>query len=249
MRVTGIKKPKRSTTTEQAYNTILSAIVDGTIPPGSPLRLQDLAESLGMSMMPVREALRQLESIGVIETIPHRGARVCPVSPEDLEDTYLTRIVQEGILVRIAAPLFDDAAAEDCEAALDEQQNALDRGDLAAARLAHERFHFRIYEAAGSKWLLRSLAAAWHNSERYRAASTADPATVRSRRHEHERILDACVKHDAEAAQRALEMHLLSTVEGLDAKMVDQLKVRLRNAIPAREVDPVFQERTALNGN
>ena len=235
MAVTGIRKPSRSTTTQQAYNTILAAIVEGTIPPGSPLRLQDLSDSLGMSMMPIREALRQLESIGVIENIPHRGARVCEVSPEDLADTYLTRLVQEGALVRLAAPLFDDAAAHDCEATLDEQREALDRGDLAAARLAHERFHFRIYEAAGARWLLRSLAPAWRNSERYRAASTADPATVRRRRHEHERILHACVEHRADAAQRALEDHLLSTVGDIDAKLAKQVKKRLRQAVPIAE--------------
>lgn len=235
MPVTGIRKPKRSTTTEQAYNSILTAIIDGTIPPGSPLRLQDLADSLGMSMMPVREAIRQLESIGVIETSPHRGARVCEVSPEDLEDTYLTRIVQEGVLVRLAALRFDDDDANECKTALDEQQSALSRGDLAAARRAHERFHFRIYEAADSKWLLRSISASWHNSERYRAPSTANPTTVKARRIEHERILQACTDRDPDAAQQALAAHLLSTVEGLDRELSARLRQRVHDAHPVND--------------
>jgi DNA-binding GntR family transcriptional regulator len=228
MPVPGLPKPKRSTTTEQAYNTILSAIVDGSIPPGTPLRLQDLADSLGMSMMPIREAIRQLESIGVIESNPHRGARVCPVSPEDLGDTYLTRIIQEGHLVRLAARRFDRAAADECWAALDAQRDALARGHLAEAREAHQRFHYRIYKAADCHWLLRSIAPTWHNSERYRAAGTADPETVRIRRHEHELILKACIDHDPDKAHKALHDHLLNTVRALDPDLADRLNERLR---------------------
>ncbi|CAM5412762.1 FadR family transcriptional regulator OS=Streptomyces alboniger OX=132473 GN=CP975_12785 PE=4 SV=1 [Streptomyces alboniger] len=223
MSAAGIRRPQRTTTTEQAYQSILAAILDGTIPADAPLRLQDLSQSLGMSMMPIREAIRQLEAIGVVEIEPHRGARVRAVSADDLEDTYLTRITLEGILVRRAAARFDTAAEEEARKALDDQQKALETGDAAAAREAHERFHHGIYRAAGSMWLFRSIAPTWHNSERYRASSTADAQIVLSRRKDHEQILQACVDGQPEKAQEALQQHLLATVAALDPEVAQRL--------------------------
>lgn len=207
-----LRAPARTTTADQAYNTLLAAILDGSIPPGAALPLQQLARELGMSMMPVREAIRALESTGIIEVEAHRGARVRSLTDEDLIDTYLTRIVLEGALVRRAAKRIDADAARTARAALDTQQLALSIGDRAGARTAHEDFHFAVYRAAGSPWLFRSIGPTWHNSERYRAAALADPVEVEIRRREHELIVDRCLDRDATGAYEALKAHLLSTV-------------------------------------
>lgn len=212
-----LRPPARTTTAGQAYTAILSAILDGSIPAGAPLPLQQLAKDLGMSMMPVREAIRQLEATGIIEVEAHRGARVRPLTDEDLIDTYLTRIVLEGTLVKQAAETFDAESARTAREALDAQQLALRLGDPVGARKAHEAFHFTVYRAAGSAWLFRSIGPTWHNSERYRAAGLADPTEVEIRRREHEQILDSCVAHDPGEAYQALTQHLLSTVEGVNA--------------------------------
>ncbi|MCU1682863.1 MAG: hypothetical protein JWQ81_3602 [Amycolatopsis sp.] len=216
MAPTGLNKPTRTTTTQQAYSSVLEAILDGTLPAGAPLRLQDLSESLGMSMMPIREAIRQLESAGVIEVESHRGARVRAVSPHDLEDTYLTRITLEGILCRRAAENFTDQAASDARAALEQQKIQLLSGNISAARDAHKEFHYAIYRAAGSMWMLRSVEPVWNNSERYRAATMNDDDVLTLRRLEHERILEACVRHRPDDAMQALRLHLLSTVQHID---------------------------------
>src|SRR3954470_3282419 len=80
---------------ELVYQRTRQAILTGDYPPGSPLRLQDLAARSGVSMIPVREALRLLESEGFVDLIPNRGARVAPLSMEDMLDVYRTRIVLE----------------------------------------------------------------------------------------------------------------------------------------------------------
>ncbi|WP_051791007.1 GntR family transcriptional regulator [Amycolatopsis jejuensis] len=222
-----LRAPARTTTAGQAYNAILAAILDGSIPAGAPLPLQGLAADLGMSMMPVREAIRQLEAIGILEVEPHRGARVRAMTEDDLIDTYLTRIVLEGALVRQAAERFDEQAARKARDALDAQQRALRLGDQAAARKAHEDFHFTVYRAAGSNWLFRSIGPTWHNSERYRAASLADAAEVKIRRREHELILRHCVDHQPAEAVNALQAHLLTTVESVNAEAAARLTERL----------------------
>ncbi|NEA30723.1 GntR family transcriptional regulator [Streptomyces sp. SID13031] len=221
------RAPARTTTADQAYNTVLAAILDGSIPAGAPLPLQQLAKDLDMSMMPVREAIKQLEATGIIEVEAHRGARVRPLTDDDLIDTYLTRIVLEGALVRQAAEGFDDEAAQLARDALDAQQLALRLGDKAGARKAHEDFHFTVYRAAESSWLFRSISPTWLNSERYRAAGLYDPAEVDIRRREHELILDHCVAHDPAAAYQALKSHLLSTVQGVNAEAAERLSERL----------------------
>lgn len=218
-----MRAPVRTTTTDQAYNTILSAILDGSIPAGSALPLQQLAKDLRMSMMPVREAIRQLEATGIIAVEPHRGARVRPLTDDDLIDTYLTRIVLEGALVKQAAENFDAETAGTAREALDAQQLALRLGDQAGARKAHEDFHFTVYRAAGSHWLFRSIGPTWHNSERYRAAALADPTEVDIRRHEHELILEHCLAHDQGEAYQALKAHLLSTVQGVNGEAAARL--------------------------
>ncbi|MBY4383764.1 GntR family transcriptional regulator [Rhodococcus sp. 05-2256-B2] len=223
----GLSAPERTTTTDQARDAILRAILDGRIPSGSPLRLQQLADDLGMSMMPIREAIRHLEATGIIEVERHRGARVRPLSDEDLADTYFTRIVLEGTLVRQAAHSLDATAAKEASDALDAQQLALRLGDRDAARIAHERFHFTIYRAADLSWLMRSIGPTWQNSERYRAHSLSDEAEVAIRRREHESILAACTARDSDAAVHALQEHLLATVEGVNPKIAAQIRQKL----------------------
>lgn len=223
MSVLHLQATPRVTTTDQAYNAILTAILDGSIPAGAALPLQELAKSLGMSMMPVREAIRQLESTGIIEMVRHKGARVRPVSDADLEDTYKARIELEGILVEHAAGRFTAADAENARTFLGQQQVAIEGGDSVAARLAHQNFHFAIYEAAGSQWLCRSVWPTWHNSERYRSLGMSDPKTVSTRRAEHEAILQACIDHDPAGGREALREHLMTTVKQLNPAVAERL--------------------------
>ncbi|MER3409295.1 MAG: GntR family transcriptional regulator, partial [Thermoleophilia bacterium] len=84
------------------------------------------------------------------------------------------------------------------------------QGDDRAARAAHAGFHFALYEASGSRWLVRLIRPAWENSERYRALSLKSRGFP-DRQHEHERILAACVRHDPEAAAAELRRHLALT--------------------------------------
>lgn len=204
--------PKRATTTDQAYEAILAGILNGAIGPGEQLVLQDLADELGTSLQPIREAIRRLDATGIIEVAPHRGARVRPLSDEDFDDTYRARLAIESILVEYAAEHFSAEDASAASAALERQRDAAERGDAAGASDAHEEFHFTVYRAARSPWLFRSMLPTWRNAERYRISGLVDRGAVAQRLVEHQAILDACVRHDAAAAREALRDHLLRTV-------------------------------------
>jgi len=214
-----ISRPARQTAGDQAEEAVFEAIMDGAIPPGAPLRLQELAEQLGMSIMPVREALRRLEGLGLVEIVAHKGAWVRPLTLDDLYDTYFTRLNLECLAMRTAAGRFtaEDGAA--ARAALDEHVAARRRGDQVGARNAHEQFHFTMYRACGSDWLVRSIGPAWRNSERYRVESMRNRRHVARRAEEHVQMLEALEAGEAERAVELLHSHLLSSVELVAARL------------------------------
>ncbi|MGP6175333.1 GntR family transcriptional regulator [Corynebacterium sp. A21] len=228
-----IQPPKRLTTADQAYETILAAIVEGKFRPEQPLRINALAELLDMSMMPVREALSRLEALGVIESEPYRGVRIRKLSITDLIDTYRTRILLEGFLARQAATCFTTEAQERALAFLDLQEERNKINDLEGARNAHKGFHFTIYEAAQAPWAVRSAEPTWANSERYRIEAKITPEVVAFRRQEHEEILAACVAGDPDRAELALRDHLILTVQAIDHEAAGAIAHDLGFPLPA----------------
>jgi DNA-binding GntR family transcriptional regulator len=195
---------------EAALAELQDSILSGELEPGAPLRLEELAARLGMSISPVREAVRRLESLGLAVHVPHRGARVSELALDDLRDTYEVRLVLEPLAVSRAADRFTGADAGAARAHLADYAAARARGEDSAAREAHVAFHFALYAVAGSDWLLRLIRPAWQNCERYRALSLQS-RSVREVEREHERILQACVRHEPERAAAELERHLALT--------------------------------------
>lgn len=207
------------TLAEQAAAELQEAILNGELAPGAPLRLEKLARTLDMSPMPVREALRQLEMLGLAEHVPHRGARVSRLSIEDLRDTYEARLPLETLAVRHAAERFGNDDAERCARLLAGHVRAYRSGDDRRGRELHAQFHFAVYAASGSQWLPRLIRPLWENSERYRIASLAARGSLERRRREHERILDACVANDPDGAEQALRAHLVLTANLVAKRM------------------------------
>lgn len=197
------------------------AIITGGFPPGTPLRLIDISDRLGMSSMPVREALRRLESIGLVTVQPHRGAYVREMSLEDFEDTMSTRRLLEGECVERAARRFEVQHVEECRSHLARYMALTDAGMLVEARTAHRDFHYGIYSRAGSRWLLHAIDTVWKNSERYRFA--AEPASSRAQTvEEHTSILEACAARDPAAARLALAEHLDRAAERMRANLLQR---------------------------
>src|SRR6266853_1079546 len=111
---------------EAAVERLREAIIMGELTPGTPLRLEDLARSLGMSISPIREAVRQLEALGLAEHVPHHGATVMRLDVEELRELFSIRLALEGMALRRAADLFEPADAESARAHLASYDEALD---------------------------------------------------------------------------------------------------------------------------
>jgi len=199
---------RHRTMAEAALERLREAIIMGELTPGAPLRLEDLARQLGMSISPIREAVRQLEALGLAEHVPHHGAKVMALDVEELRELFTIRLALEGMAVRRAAELLEPADEERARRHLMAYDEARKRGDIRAAVRAHAAFHFALYDAARSAWLLRLIRPAWDSCERYRPVLLAKGA-VQDRHEELDvELLEACAAHDPDRAAKALHDHL-----------------------------------------
>lgn len=199
---------RHRTMAEAALDRLREAIILGELTPGTPLQLEEIARSLGMSISPVREAVRQLHALGLAEHIPHHGAKVMPLDVDELRELFSIRLALEGMAVRRAAELFepiDEAAA--CRH-LAEYDDARGRGDVAGSVRAHAAFHFSLYSAARSAWLLRLIRPPWDSCERYRPVLLANGALQDRHQQLDRELLAACIAHEPARASEALHAHL-----------------------------------------
>ena len=212
----------RRTLAETAAAELHQLILSGELPSGTPLRLVELANRLDMSQMPVREGLRRLEALGLVDIVPHKGAWVRELSLDDLRDTHETRLALESLAVRAAAEHFGQEDEQTAVAALAEHMRLSLADDSIGARQAHADFHFALYRAGGSQWLARAIEPVWQNSERYRFGSRQTATQIEQNRLEHQAILDACVDRDPDAAEQALRNHLAGAVQRITETMTSK---------------------------
>lgn len=203
------------TTQEFALDQLRRLIVAGEIAPGRPIRQDAIAQQLGVSRVPLREALKTLEAEGQVVYRPHRGYAVAELALSDLEEVYRLRELLEGEAVRTACPHYSDdelARLEDLRRDVDE---AAEQDDLVGMIAANRRFHFALLEPCGMPRLLRMVRTLWDSTDAYRAVYyNAEDNRARVRR-EHEQIVRAASDHDVEALVSLLDQHRRHAVEAL----------------------------------
>ncbi|GCD88182.1 GntR family transcriptional regulator [Nocardioides sp. LS1] len=141
---------------DQIKDLIIERILDGTYAPGDRIVEMTVATELGVSQAPVREALRDLEAMRFIESLPYKGARVRHVTTEELSETYPVRASLEELAGTLAASRVDDVLLESLEAELEDMRKCARAGEV-HQQLSHDaRFHELIVEAAGNRVLLEA---------------------------------------------------------------------------------------------
>jgi DNA-binding GntR family transcriptional regulator len=195
------------TLAERAYAAIYGAIMDGTFVPGDRLRIEELSASLHISPTPIREALNRLEAAGLAEHEPHRGSRVSLVSSDEFRELYELRFILEPLAAAKAAENFSAKDSDAARSHLDHLSAALQAKQIPEAWEAHTAFHFTLYRAAKSRWLERLINPLWDSCRRYRFQQSNLLAHPVQNRAEHEKILNACMEHDAATASLELYNH------------------------------------------
>jgi DNA-binding GntR family transcriptional regulator len=195
------------TTSQHALDALRRAIVSGALRPGQRVRQDEVAESLGVSVAPVREALVVLEQEGQVTYRPRRGYFVTELRVEDLEEIYELRGVLEARAARRALPTLDGDALDRIALAARDCVEAAETGNVAAELEANRRFHFAILESPDQVHAMRLIRLLWDSTEAYRALYYNSPDERRRAAEAHERIIAAVHSRSADALVRELDAH------------------------------------------
>lgn len=183
-------------------------IVTNRLRPGDPLRLAAIAARLGVSVQPVREAVRLLAAEGLVVIEPHRGAYVATLSIEDVEELYAVRVALEGLIARVAAERLTPATVAELEERFHEMERCERADDQPGFIAADRAFHERLYEAAGRPRLLARILDLWDASTRARPVVYRSWAALADAVADHEPLLDAIRRRDPAGAEAATRAHL-----------------------------------------
>jgi DNA-binding GntR family transcriptional regulator len=193
---------------ELAADSVRHGILVGDLPAGERILLDELAEELGISPIPVREALRIVATEGLVVPVARRGYTVAPIHVDDLRETYRLRAELEPLAVKLAVPQLTAEALETLEAELELLAAAYEHNDARAHLVHHRAFHFGMYDHCNSPWLLRFTEMLWTNSERYQYMTTRIEGALHQRLNEHRRIFAAVRARDGEGAAALMHTHL-----------------------------------------
>ncbi len=201
------------TAAQHAVEALRRAMVEGELRPGNRIRQEEIAEELGLSVAPVREALTVLEQEGQVTYRPRRGYFVTEFDLQDLREIYELRRLLESRAARRALPLLDEDSLERIELLARSCVEAAAEGDVAAELDANRHFHFAILESPDqvhTKKLIRQL---WDSTETYRAMYYSAPRGRREATDSHERIIAALRRRDVEAMVDELDAHRQRALE------------------------------------
>lgn len=191
---------------EQAYNYLKQAIQTHRLKPGDRLREAELAEVIGVSRTPLREALARLESDGMIVNDSTRGLVVMELDYNMVSELYYMREVLEGTAARLAAQHASDVELTIIEEICEQYRRSLGDGPALAAK--NRQFHEALYRCAHNRYLLRTLTALHDTLALLGDTMLSDPGRAERTLNEHEAIAQAIKKRDPDAAETATRSHI-----------------------------------------
>lgn len=215
-----------------AYHALRSAILSLRFPPGAILSQVKVAEELGVSRTPLREAIRLLQRDGLITTEHNKRVRIADTSIEDMEQLYAARIALEAVAIRISVPRLSSDHLGELAALLDVMDNFRTPRTLDAWEKSHRRFHALLTGPAGGR-IARELSEMSDHAERYRRAYIAiGSGGWEQSAGEHRAIFTACKARDGREASVLLARHLARTSLSIFlSKAPDHEPVMIRTAL------------------
>jgi DNA-binding GntR family transcriptional regulator len=219
---TGVITPLGHRTVEEALvKQLRDAIVTGSLTPGDRLVYRDLARRFGVSVTPVRIALRELSKEGLVEMRAHAGARVSLLSLDELEEIFVIRIGIEGWLSQFGAEALTDEGIARMAVLLEDLKEAEQADDREAYLQRSWAFRTCCYEAAGKPRLLERTSALYDLSTRYHFLTIAEVSRFAHSRSIMEQFFAACQQRDGASAKRVMEDALKWTLSYLTKDVVD----------------------------
>ena len=217
-RATSLDPPQLGKISTVQHATLLwlrQRIADGHFEPGEQLRQENLARDFGVSVPPVREALKTLEAEGQVVYAPRRGYFVAQLSVSELQETYAIRdLLETEAITRAVGGLGRDDITR-MRHAIRDMEHAHRSDDVAVITAANRRFHFTLFDGAGMPRMADLIRVLWEGTDRYRSVYFATTAHRRRVNEEHRAIMAAVSRGDTEAVvelSRAHRHHALTAL-------------------------------------
>ena len=194
--------------------TLRNAILDGRLPCGTAMRQQELASLFGVSRMPVREALRQLEAQSLLHVVTHKGAVVAPLIEDNSAETYELRLLLESEALRLSIPLLTEADLADAEnfiCALEQEKDYTEIGRL------NRLFHMTLYSKAPNQRLLKLVEHGLNEEERFLRFNLEAMGLGETSQEDHRELLNLVAQRKTDESILTLRNHLMRGMEVITA--------------------------------
>lgn len=212
------KKLRRSLMRHEVHSTLREWIIDGTLNPGERLRDSELAETLGVSRMPVREALLRLEGEELVETSANRWTRVASVDAAQARRVYPILRSLEVLAISLAAPRLGESELQRMSASNERLEKALEEAQPIAASEADREFHRVFVEKSGNSDLIRLVDELKSKLRRLEIAYFGGSIVAVQAIEEHAKIIEALRERDTNFAKKTLEVNWLNSFERILAR-------------------------------
>lgn len=209
------------------FETLRDAIITQVLKPGERLMEIQLADELGVSRTPVREAIRKLELEGLVVMVPRKGAYVAGVSMKDIHEVYEVRAALEMLAVSLAAERITEEELDalerqvlrESEAEAEQDENTLDN-----IIYIDSTFHDIIYQAAHNQRLVQFVNILQEQLQRFRAASLSRPGRSKTALLEHKQIVEALAERNGELAMKLAKEHIENAENAMISGMEESIK-------------------------
>ncbi|HOQ37263.1 MAG TPA: GntR family transcriptional regulator [Acetivibrio sp.] len=193
---------------EVVFNTLREAIISGELKPGERLMEVKLAEKMGVSRTPVREAIRKLELEGLVNMLPRKGAHVAELSAKDIMDVLEVRATLDGMATSLAAERITDEEIKDLAHIQSQFEAYAYKNNLQGSIKKDVEFHDLIYRASRNERLIQISSNLREQIQRFRVIYMKDYSNPENLISEHKYIFDAISRHDVEGAKRYAQIHI-----------------------------------------
>ena len=207
---------------DRIRNALTDAISSGELAPGTTLDEQQLADRYGASRTPVREALRQLATSGMVEVRPRRGVIVRHVTADEVMDMFETMAELEAVCVRLATYRITPLERSRLLRIHEASQAAVEQDDVNAYDALNRDFHEAIYRAAHNDFLADQAIAVRTRLNAFRRMQLRQARRLASSRAEHDAVMQAIAEGNGEEAGRRMRAHMLNAASALDSYIAHQ---------------------------
>lgn len=197
------------------FNTLREAILKGELKPGERLMELQLAERMGVSRTPIREAIRMLEQEGLAVTIPRKGAEVARMTEKDMEDVLEIRAALDELAVQLACDEITEEQVKNLKVAMRGFEESIRTGDVKRIAEADVAFHDAIYKATGNPKLVSILSNLREQVYRYRVEYLKDEKSYPALVKEHQELLEGILKRDKKHASLVMKNHVRNQAEAV----------------------------------